>query len=75
MERDELIHRISVGSAYIQRADITQDQHDSAQRRIAYYRQQLRDLDEKEARREPDERVIKSIAAIREILKPIPKER
>lgn len=71
MERDELIHRISVGSAYLQRKDLTEEQMYAAKSRLAMYQEQLRDMDAnaiKPPTKEDEDKAAANIAKIREML-------
>ena len=71
MERDELIHRISVGSAYLQRPGLTEEQIYAAKAKVAMYQDQLREMDAnaiKPPTKEDEERAATNIAKIREML-------
>jgi len=69
MERDELIHRISVGSAYLQRPGLTEDQIHMARGKVDRYREQLRDLDSEQPQTDEDKaKAEASIERIRQML-------
>lgn len=70
MNREELIDRIAKGAAYLQREDISPREREIAQEKYDRYRHELRQMD-----KQPDDRVQQCISTIREILKPISKER
>lgn len=71
MERDELVRSISIGSAFLQRPDISADQKRAAETKLSKYREQLRELDSKrESPYSPEDRgkADTEIAKIREML-------
>jgi hypothetical protein len=69
MERDELIHRISVGSAYMQRPGLTDDQIQMARIKVERYREQLREIDSEQPQTDADKaKAEASIERIRQML-------
>lgn len=80
MTREELIQRIADGASYLQQ-ELTPQAREVAEAKMKKYQAQLIELDMTERIQDPlppremNERVQFCIGAIREMLKPIPKER
>jgi hypothetical protein len=72
MTREELVERIAKGAAYLQRTDLTENQREIAQQIYDKARHELRLLDQPPSE---SDRIQMYRYSIREILKPIAKER
>jgi vacuolar-type H+-ATPase subunit E/Vma4 len=72
MTREELVERIAKGAAYLQRTDLTENQREIAQQIYDKARHELRLLDQPPSE---SDRIQMYRDSIREILKPIAKER
>jgi hypothetical protein len=70
MDRSEIEERIAIGQAFLTRTDVTAEFKATAAKRIENLKSQLREIEEKEKARfaKPDERAMKSIQTIREML-------